>query len=278
MPGRFILALLLGWSARGESADDLRELVRRSLSALEQSNEKMAAYTYVRRTERKDLSSDGALKSVHTWVIRREPEDGFPIVRLLERDGKPVPEEERRKNDEAIRKRLAELKAMPPEQRRRHQEENRNKRRKDDAWLKEAPEALDFQLAGEEIVNDRRAFALDCSPHKGYHPKNLFSRVFEKMRGRIWIDKAESELVKADMEVFDSVHIGWGVVGRIEKGSRLVLQRQKAADGTWLPQEQTVKFSARMMLFKSIHNEVTIRYSDYLVVVSSRAALKPPAR
>src|SRR5262249_519728 len=178
-------------------------------------------------------------------------------------DGKPIPEEERRKNEELIRKRLAERKAMTPEQLQKMREERRKKGNDESAWLKEFPEALDYKPAGEEIIDGRPALLLECSPRQGYQAKNMRARVFEKLRGRIWIDKAESELVKADVEMFDTVNLGWGFLGRIEKGTRFLIKRKKVAEGLWFNEAETYKFAARLMMVKSIRNEITTQFSDF---------------
>jgi hypothetical protein len=195
------------------------------------------------------------------------------VFRLIERDGQVISGEERRQNEESIAARVAELKAMTPEQRRKDEEENRRRTAENTSWLKEVPDALEYTLAGEETIHGRPAWILACEPRHGYRAKNLRARVFEKMRGRIWIDQEERELVRADVEMFDSVSVGWGVLGRIEKGTKFFLQRSRVGEGVWLPQAQTIRLSARMLLFKTLRSETTTRYSDY----RHRSELEPVA-
>lgn len=255
--------LLLTGAGLAETPADVRALVRRSLAGIEETAKKLADYGYVRRVERKEFSGDGAVKTHQSWVNRRETEEGFMVMRLIERDGQPIPEPERLKNEEILRKRLAELKAMTPEQIQRLRDENLRRSREGDEWIQEFPEALDYRSAGEAMVDGRPALVLEASPRKGYRPTNLRARIFEKTRGRLWIDKAEAQLVKADAEVFEAVNIGWGLLGRIEKGTRFLLERRQVAPDVWLPSVQTLRFDARVMLVKSVRNEVTTRYSDY---------------
>jgi len=242
---------------------DLRELMRGSLARLQESDKKLSEYTFVRAGERKEFTSSGVLKTQQSWVVKREFRDGFMFHRLLERNGKPIPEEEQQRGEQAIAKRLAELKAMAPEQLEKMRAEGRRRSGDEDAWLQEFPEALDYKLAGEETIHGRPALVLEVSPRPGYKARNMRARVFEKVRGRVWIDKTDSQLVKAEAEVFETVNIALGLMGRIEKGTRFSLQRRKVADEAWLPETQTMKFAARVMLVKSIHQEQTTRYSDY---------------
>jgi hypothetical protein len=263
MIARILLFVLLVPACWAETPDETRALVRRSLARIEESDKKIGDYGFIRRTERKELTSSGEIKTQRNWTVKRELQDGFMVNRLLERDGKPLAEEERRKNEETIQKRLAELKAMTPEQLQKMRDERRKKGNDEEAWLKEFPEALDYKPAGEEMIDGRPALLLECSPRQGYQPKNMRAHIFEKMRGRLWIDKADSELVKADVEMFDTVNLGWGVLGRIEKGTRFFLKRKKVAEDTWFPEAETYKFGARLMLVKSIRNEVHTQYSDF---------------
>jgi len=263
MRTQILSVLLIASACWGETSEETLSLMRRSLARIEESDKKIGDYGFVRRTERKELTASGEFKTQRSWVWRREWQDGFLVNRLLERDGKPIPEEERRKNEELIRKRLAERKAMTPEQLQKMREERRKKGNDESAWLKEFPEALDYKPAGEEIIDGRPALLLECSPRQGYQPKNMRARVFEKLRGRIWIDKAESELVKADVEMFDTVNLGWGFLGRIEKGTRFLIKRKKVAEGLWFNEAETYKFAARLMMVKSIRNEITTQFSDF---------------
>ena len=89
------------------------------------------------------------------------------------------------------------------------------------------------------------------------------ARVFGKMKANFWIDKATSELVKADAEMFDTVSVGFGVLGKIEKGTRFRIQRKLIADGEWLIESQYTRFGARILLFKTLRNESTTEWSDF---------------
>ena len=242
---------------------ELRELVRRALNRLEENQERVVSnYAFRRAGERREYYTDGKLRSENRWVVERVLRDGFFFSKMVEREGQAVPEAEQKGNEEQFLKRAAELKAMTPEQLKLLREEERSKERREDVWLRELPDALEFRSAGEETINGRVAIVMDCSPRKGYRPKNIRARVFEKMKGRVWLDKADLEMVKAEAEMFDDVTIGWGLIVRIEKGTRFLLSRRKVGAETWAPETQVIKLSARV-LFKSLRSEVVNRYSDY---------------
>jgi hypothetical protein len=83
------------------------------------------------------------------------------------------------------------------------------------------------------------------------------------LNGTIWIDKVDKELTRAEAEMFDTVNVGFGLLGKIEKGTRFEISRRKHADGPWLTDTEHVRFAARVMLLKSLNTEILNRYSEY---------------
>lgn len=260
---RVWLLLALPSMAWAESLEETRARMRAALEKLQQSEERLASFGHTRLNGRKEFHGDGRLKSQSDWTVVREWRDGFWVNRTVARDGKPVSEEERLRNEEAARKRVEELKAMTPVERERLQSEERKKRQAELTWVREFPEALNYRLTGEETVAGRTALVLEASPRPGYQPKNMRGRIFEKIRGKVWLDREEGELVKTDAETFDAVTIALGLLGKVDKGTRFRMERRRLAPGLWAPVEQVIRFGARVLLVKSFHNEITTRYADW---------------
>ena len=278
------------YALAAETPDQLRELVRKSAAGLQQESERREQYLFKVRNERKELDNSEKVTSWHVRTWERIEIDGFTFSRTLERDGKPLAAEERRIEEAAIQKQLAELRAPPaaiagaggvvvqPATLRK-----RPAAQSQDEWFREIPNALNFKLMGEEIINGRPALKLDATPQPGYQAKNMRARVFEKLKATLWIDKATSELVKADAEMFDTVSVGFGVLGRIEKGTRFRMQRRLVADGDWLIESQSVRFAARLLLFKTMHSESTTEWSEFrrrpaVAIAASPAAIELKSR
>jgi hypothetical protein len=253
---RFALVLLAAGLAWADPSADLRALVRKSVLGLQREDLRRGDFLYRVRNERNELDSAGKVANSHSHVWERIEIDGFTFGRTLERDGKPLSTAERKGEEAAIQKQLAEWKATPPAA----AAERRNTQNE---WYQEFPEALDYKLAGEETIAGRATLRLEATPRPGYQARNMRARVFEKLNATLWIDKATSELVKAEAEMFDTVNVGFGLVGRVDKGTRLRLQRRQVTDGIWLIDAQSLRFSARFLMFKSIRNEATTEWSDF---------------
>lgn len=252
---RFVLMLALAaGTAVADTKPEIRELARKALAGFNKEDQRVDDYGYVRRWRRTEFNSDGSIRNKEEGAWRRGIEEGYWVGRVFERQGRPIPADEKARQDEAVRKYLAERKSMTDEEWKKRQAANRKKNDQDE-WIQEFPEALDFKVVGEEAIDGRPALILTCEPRAGYSPKSMRSRIFEKMRGKLWIDKADSEMVRAEAEMFDTVSLGFGVLGKIEKGTRFRLERRKLEGKFWLMTEQAMKFDARVMMVKSFKQE-----------------------
>lgn len=235
---------------------DWRPIMRKAIERLDGGATRRSDYSFTCRRDSREFDSSGKVRSQTSMVTRTSPQDGVAVTRVLERDGQPISESEKAVNEEAIRKKVKELKAIPPEQRNSH-------RRSQDAWLMEMADALDFKHNGDETYRGRPAVVVDVSPRPGYKAKTMRARVFEKMKGRIWLDTADGEIVKAAAEMFDTVNIGFGLLGRIERGTQFHIERMKVDNQFWALERQRMRFAARVMLVKNLNQEVDLKFSDY---------------
>ena len=259
-----ILPLLLSGVMAADTKPEVRELVRKSLAGINKEDKRMDEYGFVRRWRRTEFNSDGSVRTKQEGAWRRVLQDGVWVGLTFERNGKPLTAEETAKQEEAARKYIAERKAMGEAEWKRRQAANRKKGSSDeDEWLQEFPEALDYQVLGEELIDGRAAVILQAEPRAGYSPKNMRAKVFEKMRGKLWIDKAEGELVRGDAETFDTVNIGFGILGKIEKGTHFHIERRKVGGSFWTQTEQSMKFDARVMLVKTFKQEIWSARSEF---------------
>jgi hypothetical protein len=259
----------------GETPEQLRGMVRKSMAGLQLESERRDHYLFKTRGERNELDSSGKVAQWHGHYSERVEIEGVPFLRTLQRDGKALTAKERKEEDSAIQRRLAELR-VPAAATASVVDPaatvlSRRPSPKKDDWFLEFPEALDFKIAGEEIIEGRPTVRVEAVPRLGYQAGNIRARVFEKMKGSLWIDRATSELVKADAEMFDTVSVGFGVLGKVEKGTRFRTRRRMLADGTWLMEFQSLRFGARL-LFKTLRNESTTEWWDFRRRPSSVAA------
>lgn len=230
--------------------------MKTSLERMVASDARMADYAFDRRVERKDFESDGRLKLHTTTLLRPERVEGVWISRALERNGKPLTESEKQKQEEAIRRRIAEGKAAGGKP-------ASILGRDSDELILEFPEALEYRLVGEETLAGRKAWVLACQPRPGYKPPSMRARFFEKVKGRVWVDQTDKDLVRVEAEVFDTISMGFGLLGRVEKGTRFVLNRARVSEGHFFTESSQVNFTAKVLVFKSLISEIRTVYSNF---------------
>jgi hypothetical protein len=276
-----LFALSLPLLANPEDLEKNREIIRRSAHLLKQDDANLDKFFFLRRKETKELDSDGKVKSRSVITTRRELYDGLTITRVVARDDKPLTEAELKQQEERIKAEIAAARKRRAEEQDKPKPPSASRKTESDGDLmvKEFPEALDYRLVGSETRRGRETMVFEFTPRPGYKPRNFKMKFFEKMRGKVWIDKATSEMVSAEAEIFETINIGFGVVGTMRKGTRFSLQRQEAAQGLWVTDSFQVRFAARLMLVKSFFQELDTRITEFQLrpqAVSSAANLAIP--
>lgn len=251
------ILLLLGMTASLWAQPlDWRPVMRASLERMVASDSKMADYSFDRRVIRKEFEADGKLKLESNMLMRPERVEGVWISRVLEKDGAKLTEVEQRRQEETIRRKILEGKAeggRPPS----------ILGRDNDDLIQEFPEALEYRLIGEEMMAGRKSWVLACQPRVGYKAKSMRSRFFEKVRGKVWVDQAEKDLVRVDAEVFDTISVGFGLLGRVEKGTRFILNRGRVTEGHFFTESSQVNFTAKVLVFKTLISEIKTQFFNF---------------
>ena len=269
---RTVCCCVLAGAAQAQSVEELRTMLRGSLEKLQDGDRLMGDYSYARYNVRREFDTAGTLKAEHTMLSHHAFEDGYGYMQQAQRDGKAVPDAERKLSQDAAHARAAQLRGMSPAARAQAEPPTRS-RAPEQSFLKEFPDALECKKVGEDVIDGRKTMALDCLPRAGYKATNVRARVFEKVHGKVWVDVAESQIARVDADVFDTVSIGWGVIGKVQKGTRFHLERRRLPDGSWLPESQSIRFGARILVFKSLEQEEITHYSEYRhkAIVAARA-------
>jgi hypothetical protein len=85
----------------------------------------------------------------------------------------------------------------------------------------------------------------------------------KKVRVRAWVSEADYQVVKAEAEVIDDITVGWGIIGRLHKGSHGMFERRKVNDEVWLPLRERFTATGRSLLFRTFSVDALTTWSDY---------------
>ncbi len=246
---QYLFLLLL---AADSELETNREVIRAAFAKMSFHDKQLRNHLYEQSALKKEYDSAGKLRASNSFVYRRDAWEEQMVTRLVARDGQPLPKAESLKQESRLAKSVASVRAK--------QSQPVNARDEMNEWLNELADALDFTRKPLEARDDPSLQPFDFAPRPNYRARNMRAKAFEKVRGRVWIHTAENEIAKLDAEVFDTVNIGFGVIGRVEKGSRFEFERKKMTPEHWFNSWQRARFDVRVMLVKTIRQEFEYRW------------------
>ena len=258
---RVALALISVMTAAA-GQPDAREIVQRSVTASDENWKMARNYTFLQRTEERQIDSTGRVKSKEVKTYDVTLLEGSPYFRLLERDDHPLPAAEEKKEQVKLEKSIADRMKETPEQRRRRIEDYDKRRERQREAMREVAEAFDFRNVGQDTVDGREVWILEASPHPGYRPRSRDAKILPHVRGKLWIDQQSYHWVKLEAEVIHPV--SWGLfLVRLDPGARIRFDETRVNDEVWLPQHVSVAASARLGVFKKLRVQEDTTYRNF---------------
>ncbi len=118
------------------------------------------------------------------------------------------------------------------------------------------------RIEGRTTVDGHPVLIAHLTPRKDAEVATREGRWMKQFEGQLWIAEADDQMVKVDMRAVSDVTIGWGVVGRIYKGTRVLYVRRRF-ENAWLPAETTYEASGRTLIFRPFQFNVSTTYSGY---------------
>src|SRR5438094_2278417 len=258
---RVALALLSVMTAAA-GQPDAREIVRRSVAASDENWKMARNYTFLQRTEERQIDSKGQMKSEEVKTYDVTLLEGSPYFRLLERNDHPLPAAEEKKEQAKLAKSIADRMKETSEQRRRRIEDDDKRRERQREAMREVAEAFDFREVGQGVVEGREVWIVEASPRAGYQPRSRDAKILPHVRGKLWIDQRSYHWVKLEAEVIHPV--SWGLfLVRLDPGARIRFDETRVNDEVWLPQHIWVAASARLGVFKKLRVQEDTTYKNF---------------
>lgn len=227
-----------------------------------ENDKRQRDYTYIEREVQNNLDGKGNKKSTEVKTYEILEIYGEQVERLVAKDDKPLSPKDVAKEEEKIQKVIDKRKNESEETRKRREEKQAKEREDGRKFVHEIADAYNFKLVGTEEVNGREAWVIDGEPRPGYEPHMKEAKFLPKFHGRVWIDKADLQLSKMDLETLDTISFGL-VVARLHKGTRVTMEQTRVNDEVWLPKQVTYKLSARVALLKGYNVDGEQTYRDY---------------
>lgn len=245
-------ASLLAASGNPPTAEEiLQKALQRAEWAEEQNFRGRYRFQYLTTNEK--LNGKGEVQEEETRLYESIPIDDSAFERLVEKDGRPLKNKERLKEDRReaeFREKLNQGK--PPE-------EDENKRMVFDEDL---INRFRFEVQARETVNGLDCWALSFEPRQGDLPvRRRIDRTLNKSAGRIWVDTETNEIVRVRFRLLEKVSLWWGMIGSISRLEGTV-DRSPIASDDWFPTQVEFYLKGRI-LFNSLHFRQRIHWSGF---------------
>jgi hypothetical protein len=243
-------------------AQQIRDLLQRAEENDMANDKHLRDYTYIQRAEERYFDGHGGVKKTETRTSEVLEIYGEPVERLTAKDDKPLSPDEAKKEEDKIQKIIDKRKNESEDARRKRLEREEKDREEEHKYVLEVADAYNFRLIGSEMVDGHDTWVLEGEPRPGYEPKSREAKMLAKFKGRVWIDKAETQMVKLDITAIDTVSVGW-VLARFHKGTHVLVEQTKVNDEVWLPKHVQAHLDVRVVLFKGYNVDVDQTYRDY---------------
>lgn len=158
--------------------------------------------------------------------------------RLVERDGKPVPDS-------------------------RPERQERSRRAQRRSGLDDAISVLRFSMERRDRVDGRDAIVVAFEPRPSARPETREGRLARLFRGRIWVDEAAREVMRIEATAVDDISYGLGLIARLNEGTEAILTREPVDNEIWLPTSIRFTGRGRALLFRRLTIDHVIEWFDY---------------
>jgi hypothetical protein len=209
-------------------------------------------YTFHRIRETDELDGKGEVKK--TTSIEREVfyVNGRQIARLVKKDGVPLTEDEDRKEQERVRKLTVDHSKKPPTFGRGG-----------------GVNLIQMVLSVSEVSNPQRidrngrptlVFDFKGDPDAKAH--GMEEKAARKLEGKVWVDEADRQVARLEVEFYDNFRIGGGLLASIQKGTVIKVEQSPIGEGLWMETASDQHMNLRVIV-KGMHENVRLKQFDF---------------
>ena len=245
------------------------DLIRDVKAELRTDEELLRQYTFKERRQDVRVSKLGKVKLGPWREFEVYPSEvpGETYKRLVSVDGAPLPAAELARRDAAHRTavldKLEQLRVETPEQRRKRTDKLARERREQQEVVDDVFAVYEIAVVRREMLDGRPTIVTSLTPRKNARTKSDAGKYLRRVRGHAWIDEADTQVVRVEVEAVEDITFGLGLLGRMHKGSTIAFRRTLVNGEIWLPAEARYRLVGKTLVFRKFDLESTTRFSDY---------------
>jgi hypothetical protein len=178
--------------------------------------------------------------------------NGHAIQTLIQKDGKPLNADDTRKEEERASKEAAKY-AKP----------GADNADKDEVSVSRLLAITRFSNPRRLTEAGRSQIVIDFvgDPHAKTHGRN--EEALKRVYGTVWIDEAAREVSRMNATFDQNLHVGFGLLATVEKGSTFSFNQALIRQEVWLPTAIDGHFDGKALLFVGFHVNLNVRFDEY---------------
>ena len=191
---------------------------------------------------------------------------GHEISTLTKKDGKPLGDEEQKKETEKTRKEIEETQkreAKKEAKEEKAKEEGKQKHDDDDVNIETFLRAAQFVNPRRERFRGQDVLVFDFEPNPEYKPRKLGDKIVHELAGVVWIDEKAHDVARLEAYFVGDFRFGGGLIANLQKGTSFVFEQAYVNNEVWLPTYEEAHVGVRVLLVKAFKVNAVTRYSDY---------------
>ena len=246
---------------------DARELVRRVVKSQRRVEAAFAGSTFDQREVKITWGEGGRAKEVvsRLFYVLSGDADVAGSRDLVEVDGRPATEDEKRKareEDEKGRKRRVEQKAAAEARQAERVSGDEDDPLVGRRRLSELIDRFLIRVVGEEIVEGRPAYVLEFSPDPAAPlAKNLGDRALNALAGRVLIDAVDLQVRSVVAHLTKPVKVAGGIAANVKEGE-IVYTGQPLGGDLWFPCVVELRLTGKTALFFRLDTSFRFEFAN----------------
>lgn len=134
------------------------------------------------------------------------------------------------------------------------------------AGLDDVMQTLTFHLDRREVHDGVPTIVVTFAPRADAKPSTREGKLAEAFRGEIVVDERAREVQRVDAVAIDYISFGYGILARLNEGTRVRAERKPVGEGLWMPTAVRFEGEGRAALFRKLTIDFGIDWFDYRAV------------
>jgi len=258
-----VLLLLQGFHSQADDTLRFKSLVQRVAENEKRNRLLEMSYVYEVTRQKLSLGKNSEVLEAESHTFEVTPLEDGDYRRLVKKDGKPLSENEARKEQEKLNQSIQKHSRLSKSEREKLEKKRNERRRKEEQLWDEGLKAFDLAFSGEENLDGRKALIFIVTPRASYIPRNSDLKILKIIQGKIWVHEVEAQIQRAEIEFIDDFKLGAGFLAKVNRGSTLKVWQRKVNDEAWFPYHSEVIANGRVLLFKGFNLKFVSDFANY---------------